>query len=163
MQVDYRDTQSELGSVQPAAASTPPYLLLQGHHFMVKAEGKLVLDHIFGAPQTPAAPSSVPSQKATSEMVVRPNSAISVGVHPQPAAKAVSRAATIGDVTTQDSGTTMGSVSKTLGPITIRNVSSNCIWSLHRLMTTRSECRLKITICSSSSIVLSYSVRSNSL
>ena len=161
--MDYRDTQSELDSVQPAAGSAPPYLLLQGHHFMVKAEGKLVLDHIFGAPQTPVLQNSMPSQKATSEMVVRPNSAIAVGVHPQPAAKAVSRTASSGNVTTQDSGTTMGSASRTLGPVTIHNVSSNCIRSLNKLMKTRSECRLKITIFSSSSTVLSYSVQSNSL
>jgi hypothetical protein len=160
--IQVRDTQSSLGTQQSSTSSTPSYVLLAGHHFMVIAEGKIVLDHIFGGAQQKASGGSDPSSQANAAGArsgVVPSSTGAVGqpsgvVHerapaaansssgavvsgPLPGAGNISTAVTPGklpvnrdataptdkSVTKQDSGATMGAHAKTLGPLTIHNVS----------------------------------------
>jgi hypothetical protein len=159
--IQVRDTQSTLGTQQSSASSTPSYVLLAGHHFMVIAEGKVVLDHIFGGAQQNASGGSDPSSKTnatgTGSAVVKH----SIGAASQPSGVAAAQVRAIANlssgavpgrlpgaenkssamttrklavnqtataptdksVTKQDSGATMGAHAKTLGPLTLHNVS----------------------------------------
>jgi hypothetical protein len=159
--IQVRDTQSSLGTQQSSATSTPSYVLLAGHHFVVVAEGKVVLDHIFGGAQQTASGGSDPSSQAhataTGSAVVKHSAVaggqpsgfaparVPVAANPSsgvvsgrlPRAEDKSSAVTTGklavnhnataptdeSVTKQDSGATMGAHAKTLGPLTLHNVS----------------------------------------
>jgi len=144
--IQVRGMQSSLGTQQSSASSTPSYVLLAGHHFMIVAEGKVVLDHIFGgAQQQPSGGSNLSSRTVatgTRSGVLQPSTGASgqpsrfvpgrlpVAGKPSssmvPGRLPVNRGATDptdNSVTKQDSGTTMGAHAKTIGALTLHNVS----------------------------------------
>jgi hypothetical protein len=75
-------------------------------------EGKVIVDHIFGDP--PPAPSPMPDQgKQPQGAVVR---AVKVS---EPAAQSI---------TSEDTGSTIGAAKKSIGPLTITNVSYSILF-----------------------------------
>ena len=83
--------------------------LRNGHHFLVMSEGKVVLDHAFGgdsSPDPPEPPASNPPAPGTQAV----------------ASKALTEKDSETDATAADSGSTMGSQKKSIGPLTISNV-----------------------------------------
>ena len=159
-QIPYQNNQSALKSSSPGnanSATSNPYVLLAGHHFMVQANGNVILDHIFG--QSTTSPTASPqvsrmavtkatasitassSKKASTKMSLTKKAATgkkassskktAAGKTTKPNAKVstVSRIATTGATTTPtaatvDSGSTKAPLSKSVGPLTIQNVSS---------------------------------------
>ncbi|KAL8692916.1 MAG: hypothetical protein Q9218_002142 [Villophora microphyllina] len=61
--IPYKHSRSSLQSAAPgnaASATANPYVLLAGHHFLVQANGSVILDHLFGkASALPVAPQAM--------------------------------------------------------------------------------------------------------
>jgi hypothetical protein len=85
------------------APSAAKYVLLAGHHFMVRAEGRTIVDHFFGGGSgpAPAVPQQIPniSQRTVATQGSR----------------------TDGGLVEQETATTSGDMKKTFGPLTISN------------------------------------------
>ena len=131
--IQFHDTKSDLPGNNPPAPSggntTPEYVLLSGHHLIVVAEGKAILDHQFGGKTTPASQSNPTSIPSDSSKALSARSGIT-GV------KLVSAPATQVSATDEDSGATMGATKKSFPglPITIISVSRNNAWKWHYLI-----------------------------
>ena len=104
----FRDTTPNPPSAATAAdvasTSNTPVLLI-GHHFVVSSDGKVIVDHLFGGNTVTPAPSGQAGQKTVLHNVVRSVAA--------PADTNVADA---------DSGTTLGSTKKSIGPLSIQNL-----------------------------------------
>jgi len=122
--LNYRDIQSNQSSgtiSTPADKSSPSagndaktnYVLLDGHHLIVVAEGKVVLDYLFGVSKdTDPPPKSSGSQTKLIKMSAAANETPPTTSNDQ----------TPSNATENDSGSTMGPVKKSVGPLTISNV-----------------------------------------
>ncbi|KAL8672156.1 MAG: hypothetical protein Q9168_003379, partial [Polycauliona sp. 1 TL-2023] len=98
-QIPFKNTQSTLQRNSPGnidAAGSDPLVLIAGHHFMVQANGLVILDHIFGQSGTPTN-----SSQAVSRFAVAPSSSAA---------------------TTADSGSTKAPLGKAVGPLNIQNI-----------------------------------------
>ena len=143
-QIPFKSSQSSLQSASPnSGATSNPYVLLAGHHFMAQSNGAVILDHIFGKSSTsPSAPPTVSamasskvtasgsktssktatSKKASSSKKVK-STTKATPLTVSRVASANSAAAVAPTAITADSGSTKAPLSKSFGPLTIQNVS----------------------------------------
>ena len=120
--IPYKNSQSGLQSNSPGnapSANANPYVLLAGHHFLVQANGNVILDHLFGKGSAPAA-----TPQATT-LAVAPKTAdtSTVRFSATPMVAASNSGAAAGPAIQADSGSTKAPLSRSIGPLTIQNVS----------------------------------------
>ena len=142
-QIPYKSTQSRLQGTSPGnatSAAQDPYVLLSGHHFLVQANGGVIIDHMFGQ-STPPSPSPGPVSRFTATPS-KITGATTTNISPKtakakkqlktkragPKSLTFSRAASVTPptpptATTADSGSTKAPLSKAVGPLNIHNVS----------------------------------------
>ncbi|KAL9046182.1 MAG: hypothetical protein Q9214_000918, partial [Letrouitia sp. 1 TL-2023] len=135
--IPYKNSQSALQRASPSntnSATSNPYVLLAGHHFVVQANGAVIIDHLFGRGVAPSPnPAALSRFTMTDAAVMTKASGKRTRAGKKSAAKNKSKpravrfaaAETISTPTavTADSGSTKAPLSKSIGPLTIHNPS----------------------------------------
>ncbi|KAL8792181.1 MAG: hypothetical protein Q9195_005203 [Heterodermia aff. obscurata] len=122
-QIPFKNSQSSLKSASPnSGATSNPYVLHAGHHFMAQSNGAVLLDHIFGthspSPTAPPTTSAMAvNQKTTSKATAKATPLTVSRVAASSSAASVTPTAI-----TADSGSTKAALSKSIGPLTIQNI-----------------------------------------
>ncbi|KAL9607824.1 MAG: hypothetical protein Q9167_007297 [Letrouitia subvulpina] len=134
--IPYKNSQSALQRASPGntnSAQTNPYVLLAGHHFIVQANGGVIIDHLFGRGAAPSPSPAALSRFAISDTATmtkasgkrtragRKSLAKNKG-KPQAVRFAAAEFASTPTAVTTDSGSTKAPLSKSIGPLTIHNV-----------------------------------------
>ena len=146
-QIPFKNSQSSLKSASSnSGATSNPFVLNAGHHFMAQSNGAVILDHIFGkgssSPSAPPTASAMAISKATTSKstasgsktsskaaATKKSSSSKLKATAKATPLAVSRvssninaAAVAPTAITADSGSTKAPLSKSFGPLTIQNV-----------------------------------------
>lgn len=157
--IPYKNTQSALQRASPGntnSAPANPYVLLAGHHFVVQANGGVIIDHLFGRGVAPSPSPAALSRFAMTDTAAKTKgSRKRTGVSKKTSAKnkskppavrfAAAEAASTPTAVTADSGSTKAPLSKSIGPLAIHNVSiSVCSYSIANTRTNRLAFKLKM-------------------
>lgn len=144
--IPYKNSQSALQHASPGntnSATPNPYVLLAGHHFVVQANGGVIIDHLFGRGVAPSPSPAALSRFTMTDTTARTKASgkrtragkktsAKIECKPQAVRFAAAEATSTPTAVTADSGSTKAPLSKSIGPLTIHNVS---IWLYSCLVT----------------------------